>query len=260
MTMRHNKEILQSYFRDILYAVYLVMARSGASARDISEIVTSALSAAKSQLDSASFASSRISATVAGVLHRWHHDRRFLDADGNPRRLAIHSGKRSLALLIRAEDRRADVSAVVAAMRRLRLIRSMGDERYWPTTRFATISELDPVLAEHVCHSLGRLLTTVNNNTGGRAGTMRFIERSAQVQDLPRKKLSEFRDFANAQGDVFVSSMNDWLEARRASGTLRRRASVARAGVHVFAFTEPVLRPQRAVLRTTPRSRPSAPA
>lgn len=236
--MSQTRMPIQSYCHDILYAVLLVMLRTGTSIKDITAIISAVLAAAERQLHAPPKADPALSVVVAGVLHTWHHDRRYLDRDAVPRPLKLSSSRNSLASLIRSENRQIEVTDVVAAMRRLKLIRQLTDGRYRPTTRLATIQELDPVLAEHVCHSLGRLLMTVSNNTRCRTNGQRLIERSAQVYDLPQSKLSEFRSFANAQGEAFVSNMNDWLESRRARNGTRVRSNVAQAGIHLFAFLD----------------------
>jgi len=248
--MRKSQVPIQSYCHDILYAVLLVMLRTGASVKDITATTAAVLAAAKSNLNASRSADPALSVVVAGVLHRWHHDRRFLDRSASPRSLSPDSGRNSLTRLIRSENQKINVTDVVAAMRRLKLIRRHKDGHYRPTTRVATIHELDPVLAEHVCHSLGRLLLTVSNNTRHDANGQRLIERSAQVHDLPRNKLGEFRDFANVQGETFVNSMNDWLESRRARDGENERSKVTHAGVHLFAFVDPISKRQSPRLTT----------
>lgn len=229
---------IDSYFRGILHAVFLVLLRSGLSKQAAAAISNVAQTAALEQLRTKSPENPRLSVVVGSALHAWHHRRIYLNVRGKPRALSLHRGPISVAALIRSEDRQVDVSEVIAAMKRLDLLKKTKGGLFRPTGRFATIAQLDPVLAEHVCHSLGRLLATVSYNTRKTKDDARMIERSAQVQDLPRSRLDEFRDFANAQGELFVSTINDWLESRRASGGRRARKSIARAGVHVFAFSE----------------------
>lgn len=248
MTQSHVP--IQTYCHDILYAVLLVMLRTGASVKDITAITAAVLAAAKSNLHENRPADPALSVVVAGVLHRWHHDRLFLDRNAVPRPLSPHSSRHSLLSLVRRENSQVDAMDVVTAMRRLKLIRRHRDGRFSPTTRVATIQELDPVLAEHVCHSLGRLLLTVSNNTRNGTNGQRLIERSAQVHDLPRNKLGEFRDFANIQGETFVGSVNDWLESRRARNSASGRSKVTHAGIHLFAFVDPLPKPQKSRLAT----------
>lgn len=242
---------VQSYCHDILYAVLLVMLRTGTSIKDITAITAAVLAAAEAQLQIKPKEDPALSAVVAGVLHTWHHDRRFLDRRAKPLPLKLDAGRPSLASLVRSESSKIEPGDVVTAMKRLKLVRRLAGGRYRPTTRLAKIQELDPVLAEHVCHSLGRLLMTVSNNTRRSRSGLRLIERSAQVQDLPQSRLGEFRDFANTQGEAFVSSMNDWLESRRARNGARTKARVTQAGVHIFAFADqsPMSRRPRAPLR-----------
>jgi len=236
---------VQSYCHDILHAVLLVMLRTGMSIKDITAITAAVLAAAKDQLHTKPKSDPALSAVVAGALHTWHHDRRFLDRHAKPLPLKLDSGRHSLASLVRSESREVEPKDVVTAMKRLKLVRRVAGGRYRPTTRLATIQELDPVLAEHVCQSLGRLLMTVSNNTRSRTNGLRLIERSAQVHDLPRSRLGEFRDFANTQGEAFVSSMNDWLESRRARNGEWTKLRTAQAGVHLFAFADQATTPRK---------------
>ncbi|MGE0580854.1 MAG: DUF6502 family protein [Steroidobacteraceae bacterium] len=238
MSKQHS--IIPSYFCGILHAVYLVMLRSGLSKQGVAAISNVAQAEASNQLRSKAIDDPHLSEVIASALHSWYHRRIYLSAQGKPRALSLRNGNRSLASLIRGEDDKIEASKVLMAMKRLQLLRKTKAGLYLPTRRFATIARLDPVLAEHVCNSLGRLLSTVNFNIRESKSDARFIERSAQVQDLPRHRLDEFRDFANAQGEVFVSTINDWLESRRASSTRGVRVGKARAGVHVFAFSERV--------------------
>jgi len=231
-------EDVNSYFRGILHAAFLVMLRSSISVRDVTAISNAALALAQDQLNVRSEQVPRLSVTVAGALHSWHHRRFFLNARGRPRALSLRRGSLSVAALIRNEDSQANVLDVISAMKRLHLIKRTRGGLFLPTSQLATIMRLDPILAEHVCHSLGRLLATVSQNTQASKEGKRLIERSAQVQDLPRRKLAEFREFANTQGELFVRTINDWLESRRVQCIRGTRRQVARAGVHVFAFSE----------------------
>ncbi|MBV6415875.1 MAG: hypothetical protein CMLOHMNK_00398 [Steroidobacteraceae bacterium] len=249
-----------AYFHDILYAVFTVLLRAGVSAKRIANISGEALEAAHAREYSKAPEDPHLSEVVASALHAWHHNRDFTDKYGEPKALHFKSKAPSLASLIMREDRRARPLDVVNAMKRLRLIRRTRDRRYRPSGRVAAIHALDPVLAEHVCHSLGRMLTTVSANTGSSRTNARFIERSAQVQDLPREKLREFRDFANSQGEIFISSINDWLEARRSRNGKVAKSRTTRAGVHVFAFAEPVNASRKASAGATSSTHRATPA
>lgn len=233
-------EDVHSYFRGILHAVSFVMLRSGISPQEVTAISNAALALAQDQLSTRSEQVPRLSVIVAGALHSWHHRRAFLNTRGKPRALSLRRGQMSVAALIRNEDSHANVPDVISAMKRLHLLTRTRGGLFLPTSQLATIIRLDPILAEHVCHSLGRLLATVSQNTQATKEERRLIERSAQVQDLPRRKLAEFREFANMQGELFVRTINDWLESRRVQDSSGTRRQVARAGVHVFAFSESV--------------------
>jgi len=93
--------------------------------------------------------------------------------------------------------------------------------------------------------SINRLVATLLHNTAtSRRGADRLIERNALVTDLPEEKLKEFILFSREQGAALVTTLNDWLENRRASveGMNQSTQRTVSAGIHVFAFSDETCR------------------
>ena len=66
----------------------------------------------------------------------------------------------------------------------------------------------------------------------------KLIERFASIPDLSRKDLQAFREFAQAHGTVFLTGVDDWLEARRPRTRAASHRGGVSAGIHVFAYVE----------------------
>jgi hypothetical protein len=59
------------------------------------------------------------------------------------------------------------------------------------------------------------------------------------VPNFPKKDVPAFKKFAQEQGGMAISTMNDWLETRRAEqspSTLAKERLTA--GLHIFAFLD----------------------
>jgi predicted N-acyltransferase len=70
----------------------------------------------------------------------------------------------------------------------------------------------------------------------------RLIERFTEIPDLPTKDIREFREFTQMQGWELLKTLNDWLESRRAKRLRKNRRSAVRAGLHLYAYVDPVSR------------------
>lgn len=237
--MARSQMQLAKYHEVILFSVLLSLMRGGASITSIQNAAAKYIEKARKAYDLECLDDTNISTAVATALHAWHHKRRYLNpASGKPLPLAKFGKGSTLRSLILSEAPHVDAQAVIEALSRLGFLSRTKSGKYLPKKRYATIDALDPVLAEHVCATLGRLLTTVQHNTRTRQRGARYIERSAQVFDLPKDLLPDFRRFANAQGEIFVGAMNDWLESRRSRSRIADRTKSVRAGVHLYAFAE----------------------
>lgn len=237
--MAKSQMQLAKYHEVILFSVLLSLMRGGASITSIQTAAAKYIEKARKAYNLECLDDTNTSTAVATALHAWHHKRRYLNpVSGKPLPLAKSGKGSTLRSLILSETPHVDAQAVIEALSRLGFLSKTKSSKYLPKKRYATIDALDPVLAEHVCATLGRLLSTVQHNTRTRHRGARYIERSAQVFDLPQALLPDFRKFANAQGEIFVGAMNDWLESRRSGSRVADRAKSVRAGVHLYAFAE----------------------
>lgn len=263
MASSDRRRVLE-YYQDILLAVFIFMLRDKTSASVVRELIERQLTEAQLAVRCETAKKNRSSGILGAVLHEWHRNTAYLSTNVTPKAIRLIGPKPSVSALVRSQAKGVDADLIAREMLKLKLIRRIGRQLYLPVARVATIRKLTPALIDHVARSLERLLATVNFNTRGSATSESLIERTAFVHDLPRGEVEAFRKFAQSQGSAFLANADEWLESRRAEARFSDASSLVRAGIHVYAFEEPAhprrLQPQVSRRRTTPRSRPSAPA
>ena len=73
-------------------------------------------------------------------------------------------------------------------------------------------------------------------------------QQSCKVHRLPKTKASAFRTFVRQQAIVFLTAVDDWLEARvEAPVQKRRKSKLCAAGVFTFAYLDPAKANRRSV-------------
>jgi hypothetical protein len=142
--------------------------------------------------------------------------------------------------LIRAQGAAADARVLARQLKALGLIIRTTGSLYKPSNRMALVQGLDPVIQQYVARSSSTLLATIRHNTSCADNSSRLIERFAEVPNLPRAHVAEFRRFARIQGWAFLRTVNDWLESRRARPSATRAERTVRAGVHLYAYVQRV--------------------
>jgi hypothetical protein len=237
ITMRRQSRRSQRQYREeILGAVFRFLLAVGVSTneleRDIAEALAKSVQHARHRPPPQS-----IGITALGsILHRWHHQRRYLDARAQPIALRLRGRSPSFESLVRSEGLGIQFRQIFSEMKELRLVRRSRCG-YVPTKYDAIVSRYNPMVVEYTAVAITRMLSTIANNTDPQK-KVTFIERSAFVADLKKQHFDEFCRFAHSQGEALVSALNDWLEARRAFGAARRRGDIVPAGVHVYAFSK----------------------
>jgi hypothetical protein len=131
------------------------------------------------------------------------------------------------------EHATAGSAAIAKELVRLGLLKRHSSGRYVPTTREAIIKQEHPYLAEHVAHSVVRLIETVLHNSQCHSPEGHLFERSAHVTNFDIGKLRAFQDFSYQQGRALIETTNDWLEANKST---RRTGKMAEAGLHIYAY------------------------
>lgn len=219
----------------ILTRIFEFMLASGALRTDIKVICARALAKARPTRFRAGSELSSYLSTASLILDAWHRDRRYLDAKANPRPVPLTGSSRSVEAIARAEPGVNQPRRLIRRLERDRLIVPCGKGLYRPASSFALLTALDPVALQHVARSLAMLLDTIESNLTLPRVNGKLIERIAEIPDLPVEQVRAFREFTRMQGLVLLTTVNDWLEARRTKKVSRAKRTV-HAGIHVHSY------------------------
>lgn len=174
----------------------------------------------------------------AQLLRIWHRDAKYIDDDAKPLPLQMSLGRVNLSRAIRRIDPTANPSQVVQSMKAAGLIRRVEKNSYVPTSETAIVDKLHPLAVEHVTKLVNRLISTVSRNTDRDRDALSLIDRHAYTVDLNPTDRVAFAEFTRRQGMAYLESIDDWLEQRRVSRSVRARSlgKGMAAGVYVFAY------------------------
>jgi hypothetical protein len=247
MVAKSLKKTCREYER-LLAAVFGLLIHCGIRSRTISTLSERAFKSAIARAHMSGESSGGELATLSLVLDAWHRDRRYLTSRGNPRAVPLLGRCPSVEALIRAEAPQFDAVEFAHRIQFLQLIKPSVGNRYRPTSDAALVSIYGPTVLQYVARCLMSLLETVDGNLRGVRTRPSLLQRSAEVPDLPADCIEPFQQFSRFQGAIFLRTINDWLETRRARAPLARSKKNVRAGVHVHAY----------IALTKPKTRPSA--
>jgi hypothetical protein len=247
--MTHPARRTIDYYQKLLTAVFEFMIIGGMRSPAIMKVAVRALRTAELE-NSLVSPSKNVDLAFAGmILDAWHRNRRYVDSSAQPRAIPLRGKTPSVEALIRAERVAGDPVALVRRLKSLKLIVRCGRSRYKPANRFAIVAEPNSLVQQHAVRSLSSLLKTIKENLAESQTSNGLIERTAEVPDLPVECAAEFRDFARSQGWALLSTLNDWLESRRARRKAGHTCETVRAGVHVFAYLGNLTRKRSRVSR-----------
>lgn len=228
---------VESDYLGVLVAILDLMLKAGIPKKRLQTLFAHALhrAAVRARLSSSSETGDLMIAAL--VLDAWHRNRRYLDKSAEPKAIPLTGRSPSVEAMIRAQRPKKDPVEIARRLKALGLLVPAGSKRYKPSSDVAVVSRANPLVIQHTIRALSALLNTVERNVGSRGRRVSLIERHAEVPDLPRKEVKEFQRFTQLQGKIYLRTVNDWLEARRAAKTSRRRSiPTVRAGVHTYAY------------------------
>jgi hypothetical protein len=234
----------KDYYRRILSSVIGFLRDSGLAAGDARSLVNEILADPVRGESKSKTANKELGGDVdtiyAVVLHRWHREKLLLDEGAGPRPIRLLGKFPSVEALVAAESPEASARKIALSLKSVGLVVKHASGKYVPKSRIATVSELHPMLVEHVSKSLVRYLDTVSKNTSEARTVPTLIERYTHIPDLEKSDVTAFRAFAQSHGSAFLASVDDWLEGRRTTRSKKEKATKkgVSAGIHVFAYVE----------------------
>ncbi len=227
-------------YSKVFIALFELLLDSGISASHVASMSAAALELATRDTRRRSRAAESDSTAAGLVLDAWHRDRSYVDSKGKPKAVRLLGPKPSVQALVRSQGIKKNNALFTRKLKDLGLLMKTGRGRYAPCGDAALISQNDPLVIQHTAKALSMLLETVGRNVNNAQSTGPLIERTAEIPDLPESYVAEFEQFTQLQGRIFVRTVNDWLESRRAA-RLHSDSSVykVRAGVHAYAYVGP---------------------
>jgi hypothetical protein len=235
-----NKKLTESdqFLRQALVGLLGLMLKSGASISDVRALTHQCLDLATYEGGQTGRQKGLDIHRMASVLRAWHKETRYLMSDGTPSPLLL-GGKPGLRELINSYYPPAKVDLVFATLKRARLIRRSGSNRWLPTERHVRLSTECQETLDHVSEGVSRFIETVIHNVNSQSKVDLLFEQSCKVHRLPSSIRPAFRAFVRQQGIAFLTAIDDWLEARAATSTRSsRRTRNCSAGVFTFAYVD----------------------
>jgi len=223
----------------VLSAVFGLLIRCGIRPKSISALTNRAFQAATTKAQALGAPSAGELVTLSLVLDAWHRERRYLTSRGRPRAVPLLGEAPSVEALIRAEGPEYDAIALASRVKSLRLISPCRGNRYRPTSDSVLISIYGPTVLQYIAQCLMSLVETVEANLRCAPNVPPLLQRSTEIPDLPSECIESFQEFSRFQGEIFVRTINDWLEARRPRVCAVDPKDNVRAGVHVHAYVTP---------------------
>lgn len=241
---KQSSQLPQNKLKELLGAAYIVcMLDPALDRKSLERIEVAARAYARRRIGSLGLQRRSVMDhdALGRLIFRWQRSPNYLDEEGQPVPLRARGPAPSLEALFRAG--KIEKYFELGGLKHLQqsgLVRRTKNGQYVPRSEAMIVPTLTPEIVEVLAKTINRLLFTALQNTAiGDRKAIRLIERVTAVPNFPKKDLMAFKQFAMEQGGVLITTVNDWLETRRA----KQRSSAMRkepltAGLHVFAFIE----------------------
>lgn len=220
-------------------ALIAALSSHGVPLRVLREVCDQAISAAEAPVAQHQVPIAKDSALLGSAIASWSRNPRYVDKNGEPKPLPCFGARLSLEALLKECGLQSGARAAAKQLIAEGAVQKTKRGRYLPTDRSVRITAVNDYLAEHVAHGVLRMVQTAFSNFSPAGRRQPLLQRSAAVRALPRSLRPDFQAFVNTQGNAFVTSVDDWLEARsvpiQKAGKKGSR-TYARAGIYAFAY------------------------
>ena len=236
--MERSKDISKHHqmVEVVFLRLFALLLNCGAREKDLRRLVEMSLDAASNDFHFESISSDLDIHKLGEMLRTWHRETCYLTNDGVARRLAL-GGKFGLQSLISRHYPKEKFAAVFDQLKRTKLIKRDRRGRWFPTEPHARIPMHSQEIVVHLAEGIYRLIETVNRNMNSEDDAEVLFERASKVKHLPFKHAKTFKSFVRQQATAFITTVDDWLEAR-VERNARSRINTCVAGAHAFAFMD----------------------
>ena len=220
-------------------ALIAALRTHGVPLRVLREVCDQAIRAAEAPIPQHQVPIGKDSALLGSAIATWSRDPRYVDNKGEPKPLPCFGARLSIEALLKKCGLRNGARAAAKQLIAVGAVQKTKRGRYLPTDRSVRITAVNDYLAEHVAHGVLRMVQTAFSNFSPAGRRQPLLQRAAAVRALPRSLRPDFQAFVNTQGNAFVTSVDDWLEARSVPVQKAGRKgskTYARAGIYAFAY------------------------
>lgn len=179
------------------------------------------------------------SAQIASVLHKWHTDPRYLDADGAPLELEFDGASGpTFKTLVAQVDADLNPNFMLNELLTAKCVIDSDETRFRVTTRSFIWGTGLPYGIEYFGTALGHLIQTHEYNANPENAENKRLERFVSAdQGLPAALLPSFHAFAKERADKFLLDLDDWL-AGFSGPDAGPECPLIQTGVNVFFYVE----------------------
>lgn len=177
---------------------------------------------------------------VIEVLHKWHTDPKYLDAQGIPLELDLaDNGKLGFGSLVTEIDSKVDPALALERLLKAKTVVYASENRLRTVTRFFIRQGDDEGSIEHFGEAIAHLIETHAYNFDPRSANSKRLDRAVFADHgLPKHLLQPFQTCVRERAEQFLLDVDDWL-ARNSDGIPRKTNKEVRAGVTVFFYVDP---------------------
>ena len=173
----------------------------------------------------------------ADVIAAWTRERRFLDAHGRPRPLAL-LGAHGFAALARSARVSGDPKRLLDVLIRYRNVRRLSNGTFKLVSPYFRASAGTKVAFEPIAYFLNdaaSALTHLLKSPGKRTGSNHFW-RKVESGRLSRSNARKFVEFAMDRSLLFFEEMDDWLQTHSEIGSRSGGRKQWRVGLGLFSI------------------------
>ena len=146
---------------------------------------------------------------LADVLHHWHAQPEYTDADGSPARLPFNGDKSSFTSLVRAYGGDVPAGAMRTEMKRVGVVREIEDGYLEILDRtFKPESDHEGLIAVLV-HGAYALLSNIAHNTDPNRNEGTWANRFAYTQSVHKDQAGQLRRITRDRIGEFAESIDD---------------------------------------------------
>lgn len=172
------------------------------------------------------------------VLRGWFSDKEFCRPNGQPAPLDTRGWDSGFSRLVRRYAGDVPPGAVIAELRRVKVVRDCPGPALEPTTKYFMPPNVDGQLFAAGALSIAHLISTIAHNTDPDKRGKRRFERYAWSTNLPQVSVPVFHALVSEKGEQLLRFFDDWLARHCVTSTSQTSDvnATEEVGVGIYFF------------------------